>query len=45
MKFEIEDEKLKDLEIEVFLKAGRFVIEKGKSVMVEYKISKTVKGI
>ena len=45
MKFEIEDEKLKDLEIEVFLEASRFVIEKEKLVMIEYKISKAVKGI
>ena len=44
MKFETGDEKLKDLETGVFLGAGRFVVEKGKPVVVEYKISKAVKG-
>ena len=44
MKFETGDEKLKDLETGVFVGAGRFVVEKGKPVVVEYKISKVVKG-
>ena len=44
MKFETGDEKLKDLETGVFLGAGRFVVEQGKPVVVEYKISKAVKG-
>lgn len=44
MKFETGDEKLKDLETGVFVGAGRFVVEKGKPVVVEYKISKAVKG-
>ena len=44
MKFETGDEKLKDLETGVFIGAGRFVIEKGKPIVVEYKISKAVKG-
>ena len=44
MKFETGDEKLKDLETGVFIGAGRFVIEKGKPVVVEYKISRAVKG-
>ena len=44
MKFETGDEKLKDLEIGVFVGAGRFVVEKGKPVVVEYKLSKAVKG-
>lgn len=44
MKFETGDEKLKDLETGVFVGAGRFVVEKGKPVVVEYKISKAAKG-
>ena len=44
MKFETGDEKLKDLETGVFIGAGRFVVEQGKPVVVEYKISKAVKG-
>ncbi|KAL9065082.1 MAG: hypothetical protein Q9161_008466 [Pseudevernia consocians] len=44
MKFETGDEKLKDLETGVFIGAGRFVVEKGKPVVVEYKLSKAVKG-
>ena len=44
MKFETGDEKLKDLETRVFIGAGRFVVEQGKPVVVEYKISKAVKG-
>ena len=44
MKFETGDEKLKDLETGVFLGAGRFVVEPGKPAVVEYKISKAVKG-
>lgn len=44
MKFETGDEKLKDLELGVFVGAGRSVVEKGKPVVVEYKISRVVKG-
>lgn len=44
MKFETGDEKLKDLETGVFVGAGRFVVEKGKPVVVEYKVSKAGKG-
>ena len=44
MKFETGDEKLKDLETGVFVGAGRFVVEKGKPVVVEYKVSKAAKG-
>ncbi len=44
MKFETGDEKLKGLETGVFVGAGRFVVEKGKPVVVEYKLSKAVKG-
>lgn len=44
MKFETGDEKLKDLELGVFVGAGRFVVEKGEPVVVEYKVSQIVKG-
>ena len=44
MKFETGDEKLKALELGVFVGAGRFVVEQGKPVTVEYKISKMAKG-
>ena len=44
MKFETGDDKLKDLELGVFVGSGRFLVEKGKPVVVEYKISKVVKG-
>ena len=43
MRFETGDEKLKDLETGVFVGAGHFVVEKGKPVVVEYKVSKAVK--
>lgn len=44
MRFETGDEKLKNLETGVFLGAGHFVVEKGKPAVVEYKVSKAVKG-
>ena len=44
MKFETGDEKLKDLELGVFVGSGHFLVEKGKPAVVEYKISKVVKG-
>ena len=44
MRFETGDEKLKGLETGVFVGAGRFVVEKGKPAVVEYKLSKAVKG-
>ena len=44
MKFETGDEKLKDLELGMFVGAGRFIAEEGKPVTVEYKVSKMVKG-
>ena len=44
MRFETGDERLKDLETGTFVAAGRFVVEKGKPVVVEYKVSKVVKG-
>ena len=44
MRFETGDEKLRGLETSVFLGAGRFVFEKGKPVVVEYKLSKAISG-
>ncbi|KAL6718155.1 hypothetical protein ACLMJK_004243 [Lecanora helva] len=44
MKFETGDERLKTLEMGTFVGAGRFVVEKGKPVVVEYKVSKVIKG-
>ena len=44
MKFETGDEKLKDLELGVFVGAGRFIVEEGKRSVVEYKVSKVVNG-
>ena len=44
MKFETGDERFKDLETSVFVGAGRFLVEQGKPVTVEYKLSKVVKG-
>ena len=44
MKFETGDEKLKDLELGVFVGSGRFLVEEGKPAVAEYKISKVVKG-
>lgn len=44
MKFETGDERFKDLETGVFVGAGRFIVEQGKPVTVEYKLSKVVKG-
>ena len=44
MRFETGDEKLKSLETGTFVGAGRFKVEQGKPVVVEYKLSKVVKG-
>lgn len=44
IKFETGHESLKELETGVFVAAGRFVVEHGKPIMVEYKVSKVVKG-
>ncbi|MCJ1364625.1 hypothetical protein MMC16_003738 [Acarospora aff. strigata] len=44
MRFETGDEKLKELETSTFVGAGRFRYEQGKPVVVEYKLSKVVKG-
>lgn len=38
--FETGSEKYKALETSVFVAAGRFIVEKDKPVMVEYKVSK-----
>lgn len=44
MRFETGEESLKDLELGTFVGAGRFLVEEGKPVTVEYKVSKIVKG-
>ena len=44
MRFETGDEKLKDLELGTFVGTGRFKVQQGKPVVVEYKLSKVVKG-
>jgi len=44
MRFETGEEKLKGLELGTFVGAGRFVVEKDKPVVVEYRVSQAVKG-
>ncbi|KAL9116768.1 MAG: hypothetical protein Q9187_006704 [Circinaria calcarea] len=44
MHFETGAEDLKDLTTSTFVAAGRFRVEEGKPTVVEYKISKVVKG-
>ena len=44
MRFETGDDKLKSLDNGTFVGAGRFRVEQGKPVVVEYKLSKVVKG-
>ena len=44
MRFETGQENLKDLELGMFVGSGRFLVEEGKPVIVEYKLSKVVKG-
>lgn len=44
MRFETDDEKLKELELGTFVGAGRFVVAKDKPVVVEYRVSQVVKG-
>lgn len=43
VRFETGEEKLKELELAVFVAAGRFRVEAGK-VVVEYKISRVTRG-
>jgi hypothetical protein len=38
------DERYKEFENRVFVGQGRFRVEKGKPVVVEYKVSQVVKG-
>lgn len=38
------DERYKELENRVFAGQGRFVVEKGKSTIVEYKVGQVVAG-
>lgn len=44
MHFETGDDKLKELELGVFVGAGRFRVETGKPVVVEYKVSRVSRG-
>ena len=44
MRFETGDEKFKELETGTFVGAGRFRYEKGSPIVVEYKVSKVIKG-
>lgn len=44
MRFETGDDELKGLEVGVFVGAGRFRVETGKPVVVEYKVSRVVRG-
>ena len=44
MRFETGEEKFKDLETGVFVGAGRFIVEQGKPAVVEYKLSRLIKG-
>ena len=44
MHFETGDERFKELELGIFVGAGRFLVEQGKPVTVEYKLGKVVKG-
>ena len=44
MRFETGEEKLKELELGVFVGSGRFLVEAGQPVTVEYKLSRVVKG-
>lgn len=44
MHFETGDDKLKELELGVFVGAGRFLVETGKPVVVEYKVSRVCRG-
>lgn len=39
MLFETGDEKLKGLEEKIYVASGRFILDDGKPVIVEYKIS------
>ncbi|EAW22719.1 DUF3237 domain-containing protein [Aspergillus fischeri NRRL 181] len=42
--FETGDERYKEFENRVFVGQGRFRVEKGKPIVVEYKVSQVVKG-
>jgi len=43
VQFETGDEKLKELELKVFVASGRFIVKGGKTI-VEYKISEVAVG-
>ncbi|KAI9699143.1 MAG: hypothetical protein M1836_003333 [Candelina mexicana] len=42
--FETGSKSLKELETILFVSSGRFVIEQGRKRVVEYKVSKVIKG-
>lgn len=42
--FETGSEKYKELETSVYVATGRFIIEKDKPVVVEYKVSRVKQG-
>ena len=44
MRFETGEVKLKELELGMFVGSGRFLVEAGQPVTVEYKLSRVVKG-
>jgi len=44
MVFETGSDKYKDLELGVYIGAGHFIVEEGKPVIVEYKVSRAVGG-
>jgi hypothetical protein len=44
MRFTTGNEQFKELETSTFVGAGRFVLEEGKPIVVEYKLSKVVGG-
>jgi hypothetical protein len=44
MVFETGSDKYKDLELGLYIGAGRFIVEEGKPVIVEYKVSRAVGG-
>jgi len=42
--FETGSEKYKELETGIFVAAGRFIVEKDKPIVVEYKVSRVKHG-
>ncbi|KAH8653924.1 hypothetical protein BGZ61DRAFT_368902, partial [Ilyonectria robusta] len=44
VKFEVGDRLFKEIENKVYVGAGRFIVEKGKPLVVEYKVSEVSQG-